>query len=538
MTPVLIRAEALTVTYLDAERPVLHDINLQIASHERILLLGPSGAGKSTLLRALSGLVPRAVEAEVIGQVLLDGRPVLEWTPAQVAARLGFLFQEPETQFCMLDPVDEVAFGLENLAVEPDVMPERIAESFMRVGLPERAQKTRIDCLSGGQQQRLALAAVLALRPSMLLLDEPTALLDPAGRRLVVETVFKVAEEGLGFIVVEHLLDPWLDLLERVIVLDARGRIVLDDTPHAAFSRHRSRLQSLGVWLPGTSVRRRSTMAPPPQREMSVTGATQEPLLSLKRVTAAYDDGEPVLLDVSLDVFPGQFWALVGTNGSGKSSLAKTLIGMLRPMSGEVLLKGRDVSRIPTKELARHVAYVFQNPEHQFVTDTAWSEIQFSLREAGIPQQERVQKGREVLERFGLTLHAAANPFALSGGEKRRLAVAVMLVSGAPLLVLDEPTFGQDRRHAMELMETIARLHAQGMAVLMLTHDMDLVDAYAERVAVLHEGKIVYSGSVSELWSRRADLFRWGLELPRSVTENEGVSLQDRLEVESFVEAD
>lgn len=188
--------------------------------------------------------------------------------------------------------------------------------------------------------------------------------------------------------------------------------------------------------------------------------------------------------------------------------------------------------------MARHVAYVFQNPEHQFVTDTVWSEIQFSLREAGIPQQERVQKGREVLERFGLTLHAAANPFALSGGEKRRLAVAVMLVSGAPLLVLDEPTFGQDRRHAMELMETIARLHAQGMAVLMLTHDMDLVDAYAERVAVLHEGKIVYSGSVSELWSRRADLFRWGLELPRSVTENEGVSSQDRLEVESFVEAD
>lgn len=527
-----IRTEGLTITYLDAERPVLENVDLQIAADERILLLGPSGAGKSTLLYALAGLVPRAIEARVTGQVLLDNRPVTAWTPAQVAARLGFLFQEPESQFCMLYPTDEVAFGLENLAVEPEAMPAIIADSLARVGLPARAQQMRIDRLSGGQQQRLALAAVLALNPSMLLLDEPTSLLDPAGRRLVVESVYDLVQDGRGLIVVEHLVDPWLDLLERVIVLDETGRVVLDDTPTVVFSRHRSQLQSLGVWLPDATVRPVGFIGTSPRENTHGGSAQAEPIVSLRHVRAAYGDGELVLRDISLDIYPGEFWALVGANGSGKSSLAKTLIGMLTPMSGEVLLQGRPVHRLRTRELTRHIAYVFQNPEHQFVTDTVWGEIDYSLKQLGVPAEERADRVRSVLERFGLAEHAASNPFALSGGQKRRLAVAAMLQAGAPLLVLDEPTFGQDWRHAQELMQTIARLHQEGITILMLTHDMNLVDAYAEKVAVLHEGRLVYAGAVAPLWSRPADLLRWGLEWPRSGA----VGLRER--GETVVESD
>lgn len=534
----LIRTERLTVTYLDADRPVLQNVDLQIAADERILLLGPSGAGKSTLLHALAGLVPRAIEAHVTGQVLLEDRPVTAWTPAQVASRLGFLFQEPETQFCMLYPADEVGFGLENLAVEPAAMPAIIAESFARVGLSEGAQQTRIDRLSGGQQQRLALASILAMNPSMLLLDEPTALLDPAGRRLVVETVHDLAQEGHGIIVVEHLLDPWLDLLERVILLDETGQIILDDTPEVLFSRHRSRLDTLGVWLPERVVSPVGKVPASPRQERSTPSASKSPVLTLSHLSASYGEGPPVLRDISLEVHPGQFWALVGANGSGKSSLAKTLIGMLAPSHGEVRLQDRPVSSLHTRELTEHIAYVFQNPEHQFVTDTVWSEILYSLRQAGVPEEARAGQVRKVLERFGLAEHAASNPFALSGGQKRRLAVAAMLQAGAPLLVLDEPTFGQDFRHAQELMQTISMLHDEGVAIFMLTHDMDLVDAYAERVAVLHDGRLVYAGEVAPLWSREEDLLRWDLELPRSAAAYQRRSSANWQGVETFVESD
>lgn len=522
-----IRTEHLTVAYVGEERAVLQDVSVQIGADERVLLLGPSGAGKSTLLHALAGLVPRAIEARVTGKVYLDGRPVTEWTPAQVAARLGFVFQEPETQFCMLYPTDEVAFGLENLNVERAAMPALIEDSFARVDLPETARKTRIDRLSGGQQQRLALGAVLAQEPEMLLLDEPTALLDPQGRKLVVDTVYRLTAAGKGVIVVEHVLDPWLDLLERVIVIGDAGQIVADDAPRVVFGKYRSLLDSLGVWLPSAAVA--GAVSAPGHRRSQPTEPSAEgrradgpAAMSLRNVNASYGDGQPVLRDISLQVEAGEFWALIGPNGSGKSSLAKTLIRMLEPSSGEVHLQGQPVSRLRTRQLTSHIAYVFQNPEHQFVTDTVWGELNYSLRQAGVPDDERAQRVRAALARFGLEEHAASNPFGLSGGQKRRLAVAAMLQANAPLLVLDEPTFGQDRRSAGELMETIAALYADGVAVLMLTHDMNLVDEFADKVAVLQRGELVYAGSVSDLWRRPEELTAWGLELPTRLAPRRG----------------
>lgn len=570
-----IRTKNLTVTYLDEKRPILRNVSLQIGSDERVLLLGPSGAGKSTLLYAFAGLVPRAIEARLSGSVYLDGRPVTEWTPAQVAMRLGYVFQEPDSQFCMLYPEDEIAFGLENLGWDPVFMRTAVTRSFERVGLSKAIQETRIDRLSGGQQQRLALACILAQEPKMLLLDEPTALLDPRGRRLVVDTVFSLADDGKGIIVVEHLLDPWLELLERVVVLDRRGELVADDTPQVVFARHRSALEELGVWLPqgvssagqpsaegaepgssrgpreyGTSVtpnvgERAGADQPAPRSTPQLTGhsASHAPhstsrftphsrphhapastprsaqpkttsALSVVEVRAGYREGQTVLHHVSLEVGRGEFWALIGPNGSGKSTLAKTLIRMLQPSVGEVRLQGIPVNKLRTRELTRHIAYVFQNPEHQFVTDTVWGEINYSLKQAGVPESERADRIHAALAHFGLEEHMASNPFALSGGQKRRLAVAAMLQSKAPLLVLDEPTFGQDRHHAHQLMQTIAALHADGVAVLMLTHDMDLVDLYAEKVAVLCEGRLVFSGPVADLWARADDVAGWGLELP------------------------
>lgn len=540
-----VQTEQLTVTYLDDEKPVLQNVSLQIGPEERVLLLGPSGAGKSTLLHAFSGLVPRAIEAHVEGNVFVDGKPVTQWSPAEVATRLGFVFQEPDTQFCMLYPTDEVAFGLENLKENPDAMSAVIDNSFSQVNLPGDARQKRIDLLSGGQQQRLALASVLAQNPTMLLLDEPTALLDPGGRRQVVDTVYSVVSRGKGVIVVEHLLDPWLDLLGRVIVIDHSGRVVADDIPSIVFNKKRSLLHELGVWIPrnpdqsdpqsSTRSKFSSPIGAFPKKvsvgkpEPVDNGRALAPVLSLTNVTAGYREGEHVLRDINLRVQKGEFWALIGPNGSGKSTLAKLLIRMLVAKEGRVKLGTHDVSQMPTKQLTRNVAYVFQNPEHQFVTDTVWSEINYSLKQAGVPDSKRAERIRTTLIEFGLENHMENNPFALSGGQKRRLAVAAMLQANAPLLVLDEPTFGQDRHHAHQLMKTISQLHSSGIAVLMLTHDMDLVDEYAEKVAVMHDGKIVYSGAVEELWSHRERLVNWDLELPTKMNSRRSGSIRNEV---------
>ncbi|GAA1035950.1 ATP-binding cassette domain-containing protein [Virgisporangium ochraceum] len=438
----------------------LRDVDLRIDSGERVLLLGASGAGKSTLLSALAGLLAED-SGEQAGTILVGGEP-------PQAARAGMLFQDPQTALVMARAGDDVAFGLEILGVpRADIWP-RVDAALAEVGFPyDRDRDT--NALSGGEQQMLALAGVLALRPRLLLLDEPTGNLDQA----VADVIRKLlAHLDTTMILVEHRVAEALPLVDRVVVLSPAG-VVADGPPEKIFQDHGSALAGQGVWVPGPS--------PVAARTGGTRGA---PLLALRAAAHCYPGSTvPVFSDLDLEIAEGEALALLGPNGAGKTTFALVLGGLMAPTAGTVAatarLAGADAATPPWKWRARHLAgrigSVFQNPEHQFVTSRVADEVALGPRRLGLP----VPVG--LLERLRLAHLAEANPFTLSGGEAQRLSVATALEAAPALLVLDEPTFGQDRRTWAELVDLIADLRDDGRGIVLVTHDDALVTAVADR---------------------------------------------------------
>jgi len=537
------QVESLTVWYDGEETPAVRNVSLVVGPGERLLLLGASGTGKSTLALCLDGMIPRVIGGRVEGRVLVGGRPVDELPPGELARRVGVLFQDPESQFCMFTIEDEVAFGLENLAVPPAEMPARIRAALQAVGL-DGCEATRSDRLSGGMKQRLALACLLAMQPEILILDEPTANLDPAGTRSVFAALRNlVADRKKSLVVIEHKLDECVDLMDRVVVLDPAGGVALDGPTRTIFEDHPDRLDELGVWQPAASrlahrLRRRGLLLTP--HPVTVAEASDrlatlaaEPDIVLREVPSApmprsigepaavqidslcYSYGaRPILADFELTVPAGHLLAVVGPNGVGKTTLSQLVAGLRTASSGAVRLFGRDVREYSTPELARTVGYVFQNPEHQFVRQTVYDEMAFGLQLLGQSAEAIRPCVEELLVEFGLLDHRLANPFSLSQGQKRRLSVATQLITGRRLLVLDEPTFGQDPHTAAALMERIVWLQQQGRTIVMVTHDMQLVSTFATRVAVLVDGQVCYFGPPAELMAQPDVLRAASLEPP------------------------
>jgi energy-coupling factor transport system ATP-binding protein len=452
----------------------LRGVDLSVEPGERVLLLGPSGSGKSTLLAAMAGLLDPADAGKQEGNVLLDGRPARE-----VRHRAGLVMQDPESALVMGRAGDDVAFGLENRGVAATDIWPRVDEALLAVGFPY-GRDALTGALSGGEQQRLALAGILALRPGLLLLDEVTANLDPVGADLVRRTLSDVlATTGSTVVMVEHRVASVLGLVDRAVVVEAGGGVVADGPPDEVFGRYGGWLADRGVWVPGHEpvVRRRATGPPGPG------------LVTTDRVSFTYPStGHVGLASTSVSVAAGQALAVTGPNGTGKSTLALLLAGLLRPSEGSVLAEqalggpaGEPVlSRWRGRDLVRTIGTVFQDPEHQFVTATVRDELAIGPRNAGAAPAGIGARVDELLDRLGLTALAAANPFTLSGGEKRRLSVATALATAPRMVVVDEPTFGQDSRTWAVLAELLADLRDDGRAVVMVTHDEALVDAIAD----------------------------------------------------------
>ncbi len=438
----------------------VRDVDLHIGHGERVLLLGPSGAGKSTLLAALAGLLAED-SGEAEGRIEVDGLD-----PHKARDRVGILFQDPQTQLVMARSGDDVAFGLENRGVPAaDIWP-RVSDALDRVGFPYPITRPTA-ALSGGEAQRLALAGVLALRPGLLLLDEPTANLDPAGATLIREAVARSRDDDSTLIIVEHRVAEALPLVDRVIVLEPGGGIRADGTPDVVFASYGDRLADEGVWVPGFTI--------PPLKSASPAGAT---LIRADEVAVTHRLGP-----VSMSVGAGEVLAVTGPNGAGKSTLALALGGLLAPTAGRVRAFGdaRPPHRWRAATLTDRIGSVFQNPEHQFVTARVADELAVGPRRLGRSAAEISAVVDALLERLRLTRLAAANPHTLSGGEARRLSVATALATAPRLLVLDEPTFGQDRRTWIELVTLLATLRDEGHAVVAVTHDDDFVQALADR---------------------------------------------------------
>ena len=436
-------------------------IDLRIAHGERVLLLGPSGAGKSTLLAALAGLLPED-SGEAEGSVEIDGLD-----PRKARERVGIVFQDPQTQLVMARSGDDVAFGCENRGVPPVEIWPRVADALARVGFPYPADRPTA-ALSGGEQQRLALAGVLALRPGLLLLDEPTANLDPAGAALIREGITRAEDSDTTLIIVEHRVAEALPLVDRVVVLEPGGGVRADGPPAAVFASHGDRLAAEGVWVP--------------DRPLPTFGKSKSTADIFVRVTGATRANR--LAPVTLDARSGEVLAVTGPNGAGKSTLALILGGLLAPTSGQVSAFGERLAphRWRAADLTRRIGSVFQNPEHQFVTTRVADELALGPRRLGRPSAEVAATVADLLERLRLTRLAGANPYTLSGGEARRLSVATALATAPRLLVLDEPTFGQDRRTWIELVALLAGLRDNGHGVVAVTHDHDFVTALADRV--------------------------------------------------------
>lgn len=536
-----IKVENLTVKLND--KLVLKEISFEFNTSERILILGESGCGKSTLLLSLMGITQRFDHAEVTGDIFIGGKSIKKMKPNEISRILGMVFQDPESQFCSLYPKDEVAFGLENLCVNPALMEELIHRSLKAVDFPKPRYQNAINALSGGEQQRLALASIFAQGAEMFLLDEPTANLDPLGRRQVIAASKVSAEKGKGLLVVEHNLDHWLPYLNRLMVLDHNGTLLYDGNPREIFEKYGEILEEKGIWRP-QSVRLYEELkrtgyllsrVPLNFKELcdenipknrlveafhklnhhaEMNHFSNKVILEVNNLSAEYEKNKPVFREINLKIEEGDFVALVGCNGSGKSTLAKAFIRLIEPACGEVVLDGKRIKETKLKDIFHITGYVFQNPEHQFVEDTVWSELAYSVQQLELDEISSKQYIITLLEEFELQSFISNNPFSLSGGQKRRLSVATMLVGNKKLLILDEPTFGQDEKNTHRLMDRLCELNNKGISIVMITHDLDLVEQYANKIAVMHKGSLIFSGEAHDLWNRKNIIEDSGLELP------------------------
>ncbi|KRE39616.1 ABC transporter ATP-binding protein [Janibacter sp. Soil728] len=453
--------------------PVLREIDLTLVEGERALLVGPSGSGKSTLLRALAGLLLTVDSGDLSGSVTVDGRE-----PGRRPGAVGLVLQEPGSGTVAATVGRDVAFGLENVGLPADAMPARVDAALTAVGLDHLERDTPTGALSGGQTQRLALAGALALRPSLLLLDEPTAMLDEASAATVRDAVVHGAA-GLTTVIVEHRIEPWLDHAERLVVLGRDGRIQHDGPPAQVLAQHGDELAADGIWVPGVPTPQPLDIDLGPLArpvEAGVELLTCEPLRVERRrnhLDGSSEVATVLVTDVPLAVTSGRSTALVGPSGGGKSTWLAAIAGLIPPSSGRVVgADGREVGELPATDVAPLLGWVPQWSSSALLSRTVLDEVLLTGRTLGAADEGRA---RHLLEVLGLAHLERADPQTLSGGEQRRLAVAAALAHGPSAVLADEPTVGQDRGTWAAVTGLLLSHRARGGAVVTATHDPDLV---------------------------------------------------------------
>jgi energy-coupling factor transport system ATP-binding protein len=546
----LIDIRGLSYAYEGEAQPVLRDVSMAVRAGEFVLILGPSGCGKSTLLQVLNGTIPHTLKGKLSGTASICGHAVAETKVATFATEVGMVFQDPEAQIINTRVRDEVCFGMENLCRPPALILARQQEALDFVGLAGFGDRSIFD-LSGGQKQRVSIAAVLAGRPRLLVLDEPTANLDPAGMAEIFAVLERLnREHGTTIVMVEHRVDELADRVSRVVMMD-RGSLIFDGAPREAFARRReaateeSAAVPVSAWFPQAAefamaladaggealapaevplnvaeavafAHRRMGQAPAPEASAEPKPASApDALLRVTQLTYGYDRRQPVLQDISFTLAPGGIVALCGRNGSGKTTLAKLLMGINPPPRGKLWLGETDIAGLEPRDIASRIGYVFQNPDHQFVTDRVWDEVAYGLQVRGVAAPTVAAHVDEMLSLVDLERYRDRSPFSLSLGERRRLSVATMLVLEPRLLVLDEPTIGQDHERAQMLMGLMARLRARfGTTILMITHDVRLVAEWADRALVISRGRLLFDGLPAAMFADAAVLAEAGLLAP------------------------
>ncbi|WP_324093660.1 energy-coupling factor transporter ATPase [Candidatus Binatus sp.] len=517
-----VSAQEVTFTYHGADRPALQAVTFTQNAGEMIGVMGASGAGKSTLAKCLNRIVPEFEDGDFRGAIRIAGEPLEQLRVCDVAPKVGMVFQDFESQLFSTNVAHEVAFAMEQVGMDRAEMDRRIMPALEAVGLRGFEHRDPMS-LSGGEKQRLAIASVLALRPSVIVLDEPTTDLDPEGRAEVFELIKKLRAQGLSLIVIEHESEE-LRAADRIVVL-REGQIAADGPPSEVFARTEllrecgvrppglgHALELLGIEAQPKSVEQAydaivrayprlatnvvSNVADPSERAMPSGPA----FIGIENVSFSYAGGPRVLDSIDLKVEAGEFLAIVGQNGSGKTTLAKHIVGLLQPATGRVTIDGKNRAQMRPAETARAVAYVFQNPDHQIFAATVEDEVAFGPRNFGLPDDEIRRRCDEALEAVGLQNERQSDPFMLSKGERQRLAVASVLVLRPRMLILDEPTTGLDHREQLRMMALVRDLNRAGIAIVIITHTPWLVAEYARRVVLMRKGAKIFDGGVREFF--------------------------------------
>lgn len=560
----IIRIDHVSFSYGEASARALDDVTLSVSPGDFLGIIGPSGAGKTTLASAMSGAIPHHYTGPFFGSVLVDGKDTCAVTLTDISQVVGSVLQDIDTQMVASVVEDEMLFGLENFGVPHSQIEERVIDALETVGIADLRERD-IATLSGGQKQKVAIAAILALRPRVLVLDEPTAALDPASSRMVFETLRSINRElGVTVVIIEQKVALLSEYASRIAVMQG-GRIALEGTPSEVFS-HSAELRSIGVDSPrvtrisnslaarglieagepclnvreaslliqnlckasspapraaATADADRTTTAIPgecgmaesPRRPAMKPGGS--PVVRLQDVTYTYPGGGASVRHLNLEVYPGEFVGLVGQNGAGKTTATKLVNGLLKPSSGTVEVAGLDTRTARTSQIARHAATLFQNPDHQICRDTVLDEVAFGLELGGMDAETARERARAVAEDFGLPLGEA--PFSLSRGQRQMVALASVVVLEPELVILDEPTSGLDYRECMTVMETVRRMADRGSAVIMVCHDMEVVSDFAERLVVMADGEIAAAGPTHDLFADESLMKRASMRPPQVV---------------------
>jgi energy-coupling factor transport system ATP-binding protein len=462
-----VHVENLRLKFPGSEKLLFKDISISIHEGEKVLLLGPSGCGKSTLLHALSGVIPRSIDVPMRASSI------------EVSESWGYVFQDPDSQFCMPFVDEELAFVLENLQIHRDDMTGTINRLLGEVGLELKDSHTRISALSGGMKQKLAIASALALKPDTLFLDEPTSLLDEESTQDVWRTIKETCKDKT-LVIVEHKLDQVLGIIDRIILFNADGAVLADGAKEWILNHYKETLKLLGVWYPGAWQDYLSSCQP---RAVPSYGKV---IVNLENFKGYMQKKEKIHIPCA-KVHKGEWVAITGRNGAGKSTLLHSFMQFIHT-SGTYELNGK---QIKGKKVPQGCAFVFQNPEFQFVTHSVFDEVAYGYRLENMDEKSVKKNVNELLERFKLDPFKFQHPYHLSMGQKRRLSVAASIVRNEEILLLDEPTFGQDSRNTFALIEMLQDYQREGSTILMVTHDEKIIQHYATRVWTIEEGQLL-----------------------------------------------
>lgn len=467
----LLRIKNLSLTFLDGYK-ILDDINFQINENTINLLVGKSGCGKSSLLMCLARVIPEPVEGNISGEIIFNNKNIEGKNAQEVSGEIAYMFQDPDSQLCTFTVEDEIAFGLENLNIPPEKMESIIDEKLALIGI-SKLKKRALNKLSGGEKQKVALASILALDPKLILMDEPTANLDPVSTLEIVDLV-KMLKEDMGktVVLIEHKVNEFINIIDNVIKLENNA---IKQLKKSQFINEFNRIN----FFP----------------KIENTTIQDEEILSVNNLCYSYDINNYVLNNINFSIKRGSITAIVGYNGAGKTTLLKILVGFLKPSEGEVILNKNNLQNLNPRQIGEFLGVVFQNPEHQFIKMTVEKELALSLELREENPDTIKQKTNTYLKTFDLQNNRELNPFLLSQGQKRRLSTASMMINGQPLLILDEPTYGQDLENLKELQLLFTKINNEGTTILIITHDIRLVSSCCDNIVYLDEGKIKYIGS-------------------------------------------